>query len=109
MSRHSTAHHFLEGLVDLGVDYIFANLGTDHVSLIEELARWDQEGRKHPEMILCPHEVVAVHMAGGYALATGRGQAVLGPVAACTADACMASQKLVRYPVPVILLARPAH
>jgi thiamine pyrophosphate-dependent acetolactate synthase large subunit-like protein len=39
MSRHSTAHYFLEGLVDLGVDYIFANLGTDHVSLIEEMAR----------------------------------------------------------------------
>ena len=36
MARHSAAHYFLEGLVDLGVDYIFANLGTDHVSLIEE-------------------------------------------------------------------------
>ena len=72
MSRHSAAHYFLEGLVDLGVDYIFANLGTDHVSLIEEMARWDKEGRKHPEVILCPHEVVAVHMAGGYALATGQ-------------------------------------
>jgi hypothetical protein len=23
MSRHTTAHYFLEGLVDLGVDYIF--------------------------------------------------------------------------------------
>jgi acetolactate synthase-1/2/3 large subunit len=45
MSRHSTAHHFLQGLVDLGVDYIFANLGTDHVSLIEALAEWDREGR----------------------------------------------------------------
>ena len=76
MSRHSAAHYFLEGLVDLGVEYIFANLGTDHVSLIEEMARWDREGRKHPEMILCPHEVVAVHMAGGYALATGRAQSV---------------------------------
>ena len=30
MSRYSTAHYFLEGLVDLGVEYIFANLGTDH-------------------------------------------------------------------------------
>ena len=72
MARYSAAHYFLEGLVDLGVDYIFANLGTDHVSIIEELARWDKEGRKHPEVILCPHEVVAVHMAGGYALATGK-------------------------------------
>ena len=105
MSRHSTAHHFLEGLVDLGVEYIFANLGTDHVSLIEEMARWDSEGLKHPEMILCPHEVVAVHMAGGYALATGRGQAVLVHVDAGTANACMAIQNLFRYRLPVMLFA----
>src|SRR3979409_1704919 len=105
MSRHSTAHHFLEGLVDLGVDYIFANLGTDHVSLIEELARWDQEGRKHPEMILCRHGVVAGHRAGGYALATGRGQAVLVHVDAGTANACMAIQNLFRYRLPVLLFA----
>jgi acetolactate synthase I/II/III large subunit len=105
MSRHSTAHHFLEGLVDLGIDYIFANLGTDHVSLIEEMARWDKEGRKHPEMILCPHEVVAVHMAGGYALATGRAQAVFVHVDAGTANACMAIQNLFRYRLPVMLFA----
>jgi len=105
MSRHTTAHYFLEGLVDLGVDYIFANLGTDHVSLIEEMARWDKEGRKHPEMILCPHEVVAVHMAGGFALATGRVQAVLVHVDAGTANACMAIQNLFRYRLPVMLFA----
>jgi acetolactate synthase-1/2/3 large subunit len=105
MSRHTTAHYFLEGLIDLGVDYIFANLGTDHVSLIEEMARWDKQGRRHPEMILCPHEVVAVHMAGGYALATGRGQAVLVHVDAGTANACMAIQNLFRYRLPVMLFA----
>jgi acetolactate synthase-1/2/3 large subunit len=105
MTRHTTAHHFLEGLVDLGVDYIFANLGTDHVSLIEEMARWDREGRKHPEMILCPHEIVAVHMAGGYALATGRAQAVFVHVDAGTANACMAIQNLFRYRLPVMLFA----
>jgi acetolactate synthase-1/2/3 large subunit len=105
MSLHSTAHYFLEGLVDLGVEYIFANLGTDHVSLIEEMARWDKEGRKHPEVILCPHEVVAMHMAGGYALATGRGQAVFVHVDAGTANACMAIQNLFRYRLPVMLFA----
>ena len=105
MSRHSAAHYFLEGLVDLGVDYIFANLGTDHVSLIEEIARWDREGRKHPEIILCPHEIVAVHMAGGYALATGKGQAVFVHVDAGTANACMAIQNLFRYRLPVMLFA----
>jgi acetolactate synthase-1/2/3 large subunit len=105
MSRHSAAHFFLEGLVDLGVEYIFANLGTDHVSLIEELARWDREGRKHPQIILCPHEVVAVHMAGGYALATGKGQAVFVHVDAGTANACMAIQNLFRYRLPVMVFA----
>jgi acetolactate synthase-1/2/3 large subunit len=105
MSRHTSAHYFLEGLVDLGIDYIFANLGTDHVSLIEEMARWDSEGRKHPQMILCPHEVVAVHMAGGYALATGRAQAVFVHVDAGTANACMAIQNLFRYRLPVLLFA----
>jgi acetolactate synthase-1/2/3 large subunit len=105
MSQHSTAHHFLEALVDLGIDYIFANLGTDHVSLIEALAEWDREGRKHPEMILCPHEVVAVHMAAGYALATGRAQAVFVHVDAGTANACMAIQNLFRYRLPVLLFA----
>ena len=101
----STAHYFLEGLVDLGVEYIFANLGTDHVSLIEEMARWDKDGRRYPEMILCPHEVVAVHMAGGYALATGKCQAVLVHVDAGTANACMAIQNLFRYRLPVMLFA----
>ena len=105
MARYSAAHYFLEGLVDLGVEYMFANLGTDHVSLIEEMARWDREGRKHPDMILCPHEVVAVHMAGGYALATGRAQAVLVHVDAGTANACMAIQNLFRYRLPVLLFA----
>jgi acetolactate synthase I/II/III large subunit len=105
MARRSTAHYFLEGLVDLGVDYIFANLGTDHVSLIEEMARWDKAGRRHPEVMLCPHEVVAVHMAGGYALTTGRAQAVLVHVDAGTANACMAIQNLFRYRLPVMLFA----
>ena len=69
------------------------------------MARWDREGRKHPEIILCPHEVVAVHMAGGYALATGKCQAVLVHVDAGTANACMAIQNLFRYRLPVMLFA----
>ena len=52
MARYSAAHYFLEGLVDLGVDYIFANLGTDHVSIIEETGALGQgrpqASRDHP-------------------------------------------------------------
>jgi acetolactate synthase-1/2/3 large subunit len=44
-------------------------------------------------------------MAGGYALATGRSQAVLVHVDAGTANACMAIQNLFRYRLPVMLFA----
>jgi acetolactate synthase-1/2/3 large subunit len=108
MASHSTAHYFLEGLVDIGIDHVFANLGTDHVSLIEALAQWDSEGRPHPRMILCPHENVAVHMAGGYAAMTGRGQAVMVHVDAGTANSSMGLHNLFRGRLPVLLLAGKA-
>ena len=108
MARYSAAHYLISALVDLGIEYIFANLGTDYVSIIEELARWDSEGRPHPKVILCPHEVVAVHMAGGFAMATGKGQAVFVHVDAGTANACMAIQNMFRYRLPVLLCAGKA-
>jgi acetolactate synthase-1/2/3 large subunit len=108
MARHSTAHYFLEGLVDLGIDYVFSNLGTDHVSLIEALAQWDAEGRSHPVMVLCPHENVAVHMAGGYAALTGKGQAVMVHVDAGTANSSMGLHNLFRGRLPVFLMAGKA-
>jgi YD repeat-containing protein len=52
--------------------------------LIEELARWDREGLVHPNLVVCPHENVAMHMAAGYAAVTGKGQAVMVHVDAGT-------------------------
>ena len=46
MTKHSTAHYLLEGLMDAGIDHVFANFGTDHVSIIEELANWKKAGRR---------------------------------------------------------------
>ncbi|CAA9272982.1 MAG: acetolactate synthase large subunit [uncultured Acetobacteraceae bacterium] len=105
MARNSAAHYLLEGLCELGIEHIFCNLGTDHVSIIEELARWEQAGRPRPNTVLCPHENVAVHMAGGYAAMTGRGQAVLVHVDAGTANAAMALHNLFRARLPVFLMA----
>jgi acetolactate synthase-1/2/3 large subunit len=95
----------LQGLVDLGIDYLFCNLGTDHAPLIEEMAHWREQGRAFPKLILCPHENTAVHMAGGYAVATGRGQAVLVHVDAGTANAAMGLHNLCRTRIPVLLIA----
>src|SRR5258706_11176162 len=108
VSLHSTSHYFLEGLNEIGIEFLFSNLGTDHAPLIEEMARWRKHGLKHPPTILCPHENVAVHMAGGYAQVTRRGQAILAHVDAGTANSAMALHNLCRARVPTLLMAGPA-
>ena len=108
MAELTTARHLLDGLVEIGVDYVFSNLGTDHVTLIEEWAAAEADGRPEPKPILCPHENVAVHIAGGYAFATGRGQAVLVHVDAGTANSSMAMHNLFRGRLPVMLMAGKA-
>ena len=107
-SAETGASHLLQALTDIGLRYIFANLGTDHVSLIEEMARWRAAGRTFPEVILCPHENVAVHMAAGVAAMTGEGQALLVHVDAGTANAAMGVHNLSRSRLPALILAGKA-
>lgn len=105
---HSTAYYLLQALNEIDVEYLFCNFGTDHAPLIEELARFDAEGLRAPKIILCPHENVAVHMAGGFAQMTGRGQAVLVHVDAGTANAALGMHNLFRNRIPVLLIAGSA-
>ena len=107
-SVHSTAFHFLQALNEINVDYLFCNFGTDHAPLIEELARFEATGLRAPKVILCPHENVAIHMAGGYAQMTGRGQAVLVHVDAGTANSALGMHNLFRNRIPVLLIAGSA-
>src|SRR5512134_1587740 len=108
VTLQSTAHYFLEGLNELGVEYLFCNFGTDYAPLIEEMARWRAEGRKFPKTLLCPHENTAVQMAIGYAMVTGRGQAVMVHVDAGTSNAAMGLHDACRSRVPLILIAGKA-
>ncbi len=101
----TTARFFLEGLQETGIRYLFSNLGTDHVTLIDEMARLQGEGQAMPEVVLCPHENVAIHMAGGYAAVTGQGQGVMVHVDAGTANAAMGMHNLMRARLPVLLMA----
>ncbi|GAA5233765.1 thiamine pyrophosphate-requiring protein [Verticiella sediminum] len=104
----SGADLLIQALVDAGIEYLFCNLGTDHAPLIEALARRRALGRRAPDVILCPHENTAVHMAAGYAAATGRGQAVLVHVDAGTANAAMGLHNLCRGRLPVLVMAGKA-
>lgn len=61
----------------LGVDYVFANSGTDFPPIIEGLAEADAAGIALPEAVVIPHEHAAMGMAHGYYLISGRAQAVM--------------------------------
>ncbi|MYU22591.1 thiamine pyrophosphate-requiring protein [Streptomyces sp. SID8352] len=69
-----------------GVEYVFANVGTDYPAIIEAFARRRAAGLPTPKVVLCQHEVVAIAAAAGYAQATGRVQAVFVHVDVGTAN-----------------------
>ncbi|PXY23673.1 acetolactate synthase [Prauserella coralliicola] len=79
MNGYSTSRAFLEALHEGGVRYVFANLGSDHPGLVEAYARARADGTlgELPELVICPHESVAMSAAQGYAQVTGVPQAVV--------------------------------
>lgn len=96
---------FLEALADNGIDYVFGNAGTDFAPLIEAYARAGTSGEKVPEPITVPHENVAICMAQGAYLATGRPQAVILHVNVGTANAICGLINASREQIPVFLAA----
>ena len=104
----STAYYFLEGLNEIGIEYLFCNFGTDHAPIIEEIAHRRSRGEALPTIIRCPHENTAAHMAGGYAFVTGRGQGVLVHVDVGTANTSNAMHNMFRSRIPVLLMAGKA-
>jgi acetolactate synthase I/II/III large subunit len=104
----STAYFFLEGLNEIGIDYLFCNFGTDHAPIIEEMAHRRKRGETVPGVIRCPHENTAAHMAAGYAYVTGRGQGCLVHVDVGTANTATAMHNLFRSRIPVLLMAGKA-
>lgn len=78
MTRTVTAGAaLLTRLRAVGVDYIFANSGTDFPPIIEGLAEAAAKDMPLPVALTIPHEHAAMGMAHGYYLATGRAQAVM--------------------------------
>ena len=52
----SVSDAYLTLLADRGVDYWFANAGTDFAPLLEAYAKAQTLGTKVPTPITCPHE-----------------------------------------------------
>ncbi|TPX13078.1 uncharacterized protein E0L32_006504 [Thyridium curvatum] len=78
LDKYSASYAFFEGLYEAGVSHVFVNLGSDHPAIMEALARGAQvKGVQFPRVITCPHEMVAMSMADGFARVTGKPQCVL--------------------------------
>ncbi|MGI9416523.1 MAG: thiamine pyrophosphate-requiring protein [Geminicoccaceae bacterium] len=98
----SVAEAYLCLLKSRGVDWLFANAGTDFAPIIEALTRGNEDGRAMPEAVAITHENVAVGMAHGYYQVTGRPQAVMFHVNVGTANALMGLINAARDNVPML-------
>ena len=95
----------LDALAQAGVDYLFANFGSDHPAIVEALAFARKSGRPCPKLITCPNEMVALTCAQGYAQITGKGQAVLVHVDCGTQALAGAVHNVSRGRNPVLIFA----
>ncbi|WP_439528409.1 thiamine pyrophosphate-requiring protein [Pannonibacter sp.] len=89
----------------LGVDYIFANSGTDFPPIIEGLAEAEAKEIDLPQGLVIPHEAAAMAMAHGYYLATGRTQAVMAHTNVGLANCAIGAINAAAEHIPVLLFS----
>lgn len=102
---YTTGTAFLEALLETGVEYVFANLGSDHTSIVEAYAAGRRAGKKLPQLITAPHEMVAMSAAHGYAQVSGRAQAVVVHVECGTQSLAGAVHNAAKGRVPILVFA----
>ncbi|MFB4373670.1 thiamine pyrophosphate-requiring protein [Agrobacterium sp. CR_3] len=95
----------LARLKAVGVDYIFANSGTDFPPIIEGLAEASAKQIPLPKAIVIPHENAAMGMAHGYYLATRRAQAVMAHTNVGLANCAIGAINAATEHVPMLLFS----
>ncbi|MHB2266037.1 thiamine pyrophosphate-requiring protein [Aliihoeflea sp. PC F10.4] len=97
------AESLLKGMKRSGIDYIFANSGTDFPPIIEAFAKLHADDVPVP--VTVPHETASVGMAHGYYLATGRVQATMVHVNVGLANSAMGIINAASDNVPVVVMS----
>jgi acetolactate synthase-1/2/3 large subunit len=95
----------LARLKTIGVDYIFANSGTDFPPIIEGLAEAAAKSVPLPQALVMPHEGAAMGMAHGYYLATGKAQVVMAHTNVGLANCAIGAINAAVENVPVLLFS----
>jgi acetolactate synthase-1/2/3 large subunit len=98
------AEAVLLALKDNGIDYLFANAGTDFPPVIEAFAALGPGGRV-PIPVTVPHETASVAMAHGYYLVSSRPQAVMVHVNVGLANAAMGVINAASDNIPVLVMS----
>ena len=102
--KEMVAEAYLTRLGERGIEYVFANAGTDFAPIVESLSR-NAGSKKFPRFITVPHENVAMAMAHGYYRTAGKPAAVMVHVTVGTANAICGLMNAARDNVPVLLAA----
>src|SRR5213082_2272352 len=101
----TAAEAWLGLLAARGVEYLFANGGTDFAPIVEAYAKGRALGWRLPEIVIVPHENMGVAMAHGYTMITGRPQAMMVHVGVGTANALNGLINASRQNVPILFTA----
>ena len=109
-TRLTAAEAVLAALAKRGVEYLYVNAGTDFASIVEAYAARESHRSGSPRLafptpVVCLHENLAVGMAHGYALASGKPQAVMVHVSVGTANCVCGLMNAARDQVPLLLAA----
>jgi acetolactate synthase I/II/III large subunit len=101
----TAADAWLGLLAARGIEYLFANGGTDFAPIVEAYAKGEKLGWRLPKVVVVPHENMGVAMAHGYAMVTGRPQAMMVHVGVGTANAINGLINASRQNVPILFTA----
>lgn len=101
----TAAEALLRLLAARGVEHIFANAGTDFAPLIEAWVRGANTSSLLPKPVTAPHENVAVGMALGHWMVSGRPQVVMVHVNVGTANTVCGILNAAHANAPILLMA----
>ncbi|MGX1306412.1 acetolactate synthase-1/2/3 large subunit [Amorphus suaedae] len=99
------AEAYLRAMKRFGVDALYSVSGTDFPSIVEAYGRAGGDFSALPRPLICPHENLAVAMAHGHALVTGRAQAAMVHVSVGTANMVCGAMNAARDNIPILLSA----
>ena len=101
----TVAEAYLALLAERGIEYLFANAGTDFAPLVEAFAKAARTGTPVPQPLLAAHENLALSMAHGYAMVTRKVPAVMVHVSVGTANGVCGVFNAARENVPMLFTA----